>query len=101
MNKTYSNDFIQKLIDDAYPVIVELTNNSTYVGVMTYGYGRGHMHLRPLTINDGGMGFPRSMIKRIIYFNGLIVPKDKNGQHKLLDIIQLNELINKAGYEFI
>lgn len=101
MTNSYSADFIERLLQDASPVIVELKDNSVYIGIFTVGYGNGHYQLKPLTINDGGMGFPRSYIKRIIYFNGLIVPKNQNGKHKILNIIELNDLVNKAGYEFI
>lgn len=98
--KNYSKEFLKELIDSNHNVIVTLKSGGVYVGSFAYGYGT-HYLLTPPSINDGGIMFSRSDIKNIIYFTGLIVPKDKNGRHKFLNIIELSELINKAGYEFI
>ena len=98
--KNYSQKFLKELIDAHHPIIIKLRIGGTYVGSLTYGYGT-HYWLTPLTINDGGMMFARSDIKEIIYFTGLVVPKEENGKHKFLNIIELSELINEAGYQFI
>lgn len=100
MNKTYSQEVINFLLEQGGNIIVILKDNSTYVGRLVPGYG-SHYRLEPPTINDGGMGFARSDIKQIVLFNGLIFPKEMNGHHKILNILELNELVNRAGYEFI
>ena len=101
MAKTYSIEVIKKFLEKDTPSIFVLKDDSVYIGFLRPGYGRGHVQCIPPNINDGGMGFPRSYIKQIILFNGLIYPKEENGPHKILNILELNELVNKAGYEFI
>lgn len=100
MSKTYSQEVINFLLKQGGNIIVILKDNSTYIGRLVPGYG-SHYQIEPSTINDGGMGFARSDIKQIVLFNGLVFPKEMNGHHKILNILELNELINKAGYEFI
>lgn len=100
MSKNYSVEYLRELINRADPIIVELTDNSVYVGILDVGLGKGHYQIKPLTIHKNGMGFPRYMIKRIVFFNGVIVPKNKDGKYKHADILELDELVNKAGYEF-
>ena len=100
MSKTYSQEVINFLLEQGGNIIVILKDNSTYIGRLAPGYG-SHYRIEPPTINDGGMGFARSDIKQIILFNGLVFPKEMNGPHKMLNILDLNELVNKAGYEFI
>ena len=100
MSKTYSQEVINFLLEQGGNIIVILKDNSTYIGRLVPGYGL-HYRLEPPTINDGGMGFARSDIKQIVLFNGLVFPKEMNGQQKILNILELNELVNKAGYEFI
>ena len=100
MSKTYSQEVIDFILKQGGNIIVILKDNSTYIGRLAPGCG-SHYRIEPPTINDGGMGFARSDIKQIVLFNGLIFPKEMNGHHKILNIIELNELVNKAGYEFI
>lgn len=100
MSKSYSQEVINFLLKQDKNIIVVLRDDSVYVGRLVPGYG-SHYRIEPPTINDGGMGFARSDIKQIILFNGLIFPKEMNGHHKILNILELNELVNKAGYEFI
>lgn len=101
MSKNYSPEIIKRFLDDDTPSIFVLKDDSVYIGILRPGFGKGHVNCIPLTINDGGMGFARSDIKQIILFNGLIYPKEENEKHKMLNILELNELVNKAGYEFI
>ena len=101
MSKNYSPEIINKFLKDDTPSIFVLKDDSVYIGVLRPGYGYGHVHCVSPTINNGGMGFAKSEIKQIILFNGLIYPKEENGKHRMLDILELNELVNKAGYEFI
>ena len=100
MSKTYSQEVINFLLEQGGNIIVILKDDSIYIGRLASGYG-SHYRIEPPTINDGGMGFARSDIKQIVLFNGLIFPKEMNGPHKILNILELNELVNKAGYEFI
>lgn len=101
MTKNYSSEIIGKFMEHDYPSIFVLKDDSAYIGFLRPGYGKGHIHCVPPNINDGGCGFPRSYIKQIVLFNGLIYPKEESGPHKILDILELNDLVNKAGYEFI
>jgi len=106
MSKLYSKKMLDTLAEREFEVIVEFNNN--YGGGIELGIfkaSKWHRHgymLRPLTINAGGVHFSRGSIKRIVYIsNGLVYPKEENGHHKILNILELNELVNKAGYEFI
>jgi len=104
MSKIYSVESLRHLVDERYKVLVVLKDQSTYVGTLNTGWGRGHYHLESLTTNDGGMGFPRSMIKQIVILpTGIVYPKEMHhlGKLKKLNILELNTLVNKAGYEFI
>ena len=96
----YSQEVINFILNQEGIIIVVLKDDSVHVGTLAPGYG-SHYRIIPPTINDGGMGFSRSYIKQIIFFNGLVFPKEMNGPHKMLNILELNELVNKAGYEFI
>lgn len=100
MSKNYSQEVINFLLNQSGNIIVTLKDDSVYVGTLAPGYG-SHYRIIPPTINDGGMGFARSDIKQIVLFNGLIFPKEMSGPHKMLNILELNDLVNKAGYEFI
>lgn len=100
MSKNYSPEVIKRFLEDDTPSIFVLKDDSVYIGVLRPGYGQ-HVRCVPPTINDGGTGFPKSYIKQIILFNGLVYPKTEDGKHKMLNILELNELVNKAGYEFI
>lgn len=101
MNKIYSKEILDRLSKDNCACIITFYDDTVYAGRLSSTVSFSPYHLLPFGINDGGVGFKRSHVKQIVLFNGLIVPKEENGKHKLLDIIQLNELINKAGYEFI
>ncbi len=100
MSKNYSPEIIKRFLDDDTPSIFVLKDDSIYIGILRPGYG-SHYKVVPPNINDGGMGFVKSEIKQIILFNGLVYPKTEDGPHKILNILELNELVNKAGYEFI
>lgn len=99
MSKNYSHEVISKFLKDDKPSIFVLKDNSVYVGVLRPGYGTHYMVIPP-NIHEGGTGFPRSYLKQIILFNGLIYPKDDNEKHKHVDLFELTELVNKAGYDF-
>lgn len=99
MSKNYSQEVINRFLDDDTPSIFVLKDNSVYIGVLRPGY-ETHYRVVPPNINDGGMGFSKSYIKQIILFNGLIFPKEKDGPHKHLDLFELTALVNKAGYDF-
>ena len=106
MSKLYSKKMLDTLAEREFEVIVEFNNNyggGTKLGI--FKHSKWHRHgymIRPLTINENEVHFSRGSIKRIVYIsNGLIYPKEENGSHKLLNILELNELVNKAGYEFI
>ena len=103
MSKLYSKKMLDTLAEREFKVVVEFTNGDVELGIFKYPkyHHRGGYALRPLTINEGGIYFSRSQIKRIVYLsNGLIYPKEETGKHKILNILELNELVNKAGYEF-
>lgn len=100
MANNYSSDLINSLVRNGSPIILELNDNNVYIGILISAPGNGQYRLEPLTINESAIVFRRSHIKRIIYFNGLIVPKNPNSLHRILDIIDLSEIVNKAGYQF-
>jgi len=101
MSKNYSPEIIKRFLDDDTPSIFVLKDNSVYIGILRPGFGRGYVNCIPPNINTGSAGFTRSDIKQIILFNGLVYPKTEDSPHKILDILELNELVNRAGYEFI
>lgn len=83
------------------PSIFVLNDGGVHVGFLRAGCGRGHVVCVPPNINDGGVAFPKSHIKQIVLFNGLVYPKGEGKRHKILSIFELDALVNKAGYEFI
>ena len=103
MSKLYDKEVLDKLAERKFPVIVVFTDNDVAIGYFEeYNSCRRHYYLRPLSINIGGTCFNRGHIKQIVYLsNGLILPKLSGGRQKLLDIIELNDLVNKTKYEFI
>jgi len=104
MSKLYSKEMLDTLAEREFEVAVEFMNGDIEVGIFKYPkyHHRGGYALRPLTINEGGTYFSRSQVKRIVYLsNGLVYPKEKNGPHKILNMLDLNELVNKAGYEYL
>ena len=103
MSKLYDKEVLDKLAERRFPVIVTFTDNDVSVGYFeNFNQCRRQYHLKPLNINTGGTCFNRGQIKQIVYLsNGLILPKQQDGKQKLLNILELNELVNKAGYEFI
>ena len=96
----YSQEVINRFLNDEYPSIFVLKDGTVCIGILRPGYG-SHYRVIPPNINDGGLGFCKSEIKQIILFNGLIFPKKVDGPHKILNILELNDLVNRAGYEFI
>ena len=94
--KTYSKETLDELVKLNLSCIIVFNDDTVYTGVL--GSGDGY-HL--FNINQGLLRFKRSHIKQIVLFNGLIYPKSENESHKVLDIIELSDLINRAGYEFI
>ena len=101
MSKNYSQEVMNHILEEDFPIaIFILKDDSVHIGKLIPGH-RSYYKLIPPNIHDYGVGFSRSYIKQIILFNGLIFPKEMNGPHKILNILELNELVNKAGYEFL
>jgi len=104
MSKLYSKKMLDTLAERELEVVVEFDQKcggGVDLGIFKHSDLRSGYMLRPLNINEGSVHFSRGNIKRIVYLsNGLVYPKEENGQHKILNILELNELVNKAGYEF-
>ena len=101
MSKLYSKEVLDKLSKEQYACIVIFHDDSVYAGRLAKNISFCPYHILPFSIHCNGMGFKRSHVKKIILFNGLIYPKEEHGEHKHIDIIEMSELLNKAGYEFI
>ena len=103
MSELYDKEVLDKLAKRRFPVIVTFIDNDVAIGYFeSSNECRRQYHLKPLNINIGGICFNRGQIKQIVYLsNGLILPKQQDGKQKLLNILELNELVNKAGYQFI
>lgn len=99
--KTYSKEVLDKLANENHECIIIFNDGDVSAGILSNKTGASPYHLVPFSINQGGIGFKRSHVKKIVLFNGLVYPKSENEPHKVLDIIELSDLINRAGYEFI
>lgn len=99
MSKLYSKELLNRLTNDHFACIIIFTDGDVHLGRLNWNFGS--YELSPLTINMSGITFRRSHVKQIVLFNGLVFPKEENGKHKVLNILELNELVNKAGYEFL
>lgn len=108
----YTKETLDFISDIQAGLVVEFNNGDLEVGTLEHSKRHtGHYCLTPPQAGYSvyiplRIHFSRSQIKRIIYLgSGYTVPKDiKNLNHKMgksLNILELNELVNKAGYEFI
>ena len=103
---SYKKEFLDSLVAENAQVILEDTNGDVYAGYMTKNIF-GHYDLLPFTHNGRHCGLPASMIKRIVYFTGVVPCKNwtPNSQFipkkiNKINLIELSELLNKAGYSF-
>jgi len=93
-----------------FHVIVEFNDGDYAVGLMDFStHKKDGYCVRNL---DGGSSykipvathFSRSHVKRVVYLStGYVLPKKdfKISKSQTLNILELNDLITKAGYEFI
>lgn len=103
MSKNYSKEQLRSLVNKDLALIVELKDRNAYLGSLAErGYPKGGLYVTR-NLNNDVIGFSRSHIKRIILLpDGIVWPKDSfEAKGKKLDIFELNDLINKTGYEFI
>lgn len=101
MSKSYSKEMLDIPADGNFKVIIIFNDNDIAVGTLVHSKYAPY-ELLPLTINESSRLIRRSDVKKLIYLKtGFILPKTKDGPHKILNILDLNELVNKAGYEFI
>ena len=98
MSSIYTKELLDRLTNEHYKCIIVFRNDEVRLGQL--GWCFNDYELNPLTINESGIVFRRSDVKKIILFNGYVFPKT-NTKSLTLDILELNELVNKAGYEFI
>lgn len=108
MSHKYSFEDLSSIMESNVdgPFIIQMTNDDVYVGYLHYvkdSHGWRAIEFKPLGIRVGCPMFIRRMdIRHIIGFNGHVYPKhDDLRRHCMLDIFQLSDLINKAGYEFV
>lgn len=98
--KCYSKEMLDIPANGNFAVIITFRDNDVEAGRLGYEYGK--YRLTPLTTNRPSTYFSRSQVKQLVYINnGLILPKEKHDKQVILDILELSELLNKAGYEFI
>ena len=99
----YSIEIIDSIAKKVSPVIIEFRDNTVEVGYMTYD----EFHVLTLYPLEASFArarllLHRSQIKRIIHLGtGYVLPKEEDKSGKVIDIIEMNELINKADYEYI
>lgn len=100
---SYKKEFLDSLVADNAQVILEDTRGEVYAGYMTKNVF-GHYDLLPFTHNGKHCGMSASCIKRIVYFTGVVARKDwpnnLETSPKHLNLIELSELLNRAGYSF-
>ena len=103
---SYKKEFLDSLVADNAQVILEDTRGEVYAGYMTKNVF-GHYDLLPFTHNGKHCGMPARCIKRIVYFTGVICGKDWTPNPQFipkkinkLNLIELSELLNRAGYSF-
>ena len=99
----YSSKVIDNLAKRVAPVIIEFKDNSVEVGHLAYDEFN-ILILYPLEASYYRCNsiIHRSYLKRVIHLgSGYVMPKEENGTGKILDIIEMNDLVNKAGYEYI
>ena len=97
----YSEEVLNNAINEQVILIGE--DNSVWVGFFIKDWNN---MWRVLGVDvDNSMGFKRSYIKKLIYLRtGYVLPKNLKTNHrriKELDLIELNELLNKAGCQFL
>lgn len=105
----YTEQDLDEIMSQAYPSIFVLKNGDVLVGFLDRCQFTHCYTVVPPTTNRGGTIVGRYTISKIILFNGTIFPKGHhmNGyassprRSRSLDILELSELIGKAGYEFI
>ena len=104
MIKEYDKEYSRKILNDliaAGTPSIFILDDRVCVGTLSHSYRETLYRVNPLTINDGGLIISRSSLRRIVYFNGIVIPKGLNDDPDILDIFELNDLVNKAGYEFL
>jgi len=106
----YTKETLDIPAKNNFTVIVEFNDNDLAVGIMGFSkYRPGKYCVKNLDTGNykipTATHFSRSHVKRLIYLGtGYVLPKDINKKHEMgknLNILELNELINKAGYEYI
>ena len=105
MNK-YSKETLDKLAKEHRNCIIMFYDGSVHAGILEKDIPEvppSSYFLAPFSINTSGISFKRSHVKEIVLFNGLVYPKEdpSKARLKFLDLIELNDLVNKASYEFI
>lgn len=100
----YSDKTLEYLINLKSPIIVEFMDGDVCIGYLTksktFSKRYNLLHLN----QNGSLDFSKSHVSRIIYlYSWAIVNKDidKLNVTKFLDIFELNDLVQKAGYELI
>ena len=99
----YSQEVIVNLANRVSPVIIEFRDNGVEVGYIAHDEF-GVLTLYPLEASyyRSRIILHRSYIKRIIHLgSGYVMPKKSGSFSKTIDILEMNELITKAEYEFI
>ena len=97
----YTKEYLDTICEHQHVVIVETTFGETLVGYFVKASWSSKYKVLPLDINADRWCLTRSQIKRIINLNGYVHPK--NPDHKrytMLNLYQLQDLLDKAGYTF-
>ena len=98
---TYTKEYLDNICKRQHVVIVETTFGETLVGYFVKASWSSKYKVLPLDINADRWCLTRSQIKRIINLNGYVHPKNPKGKkYKMLNLYQLQDLLNKAGYTF-
>ncbi len=100
----YSDKTLENLINLKSPIIIEFMDGEVCIGYLTKSKTfPKHYNLLHLNQN-GSLDFSKSHVSRIIYLhNWAIVNKGDNPfkATKFVNIFELNDLVQKAGYELI
>jgi len=93
--------YSDRVLRNTCPLIIETKDRCVYIGYLEVE-GNGY-RLFPLDHTEYRLYLRRSDIRRAVnLYNWCVLPKENQKRiPEQLDIFEVNELLNKAGYQFM